>query len=717
LYRLALTVMLLALGLLSPARAQTLGAAVKADWLAQAFGPPVLAVEAGPVTTADLLGLRDIDGLSVSPDGRYVAFSVHQAVPAKNEYIQCWFLVRTDGSAAPLRLTGADGEPIPFFGSGWFPAEPAKWSPDGARLALRRRSGERIALVVIDVATRAVVQTLEQEAQVEGFVWSSRGALIFRTGFNPRIYREQVADEARHGWLLNERMYLYSARTPAPQVPNCAAGARDGACERRVLAAEQGQAPRPASADEADTLEQELKPAKRVTGAQGAVGVVSPVLDGHVAWTESFGAWEFKSLRPMRRITTDQQGARACLDEACAGQGITALGWARGGRSIWFLKSVSSQPGREGALDQTALYEWRRGRPVKTVRRGDDALSNCQGADHFVYCVRMSATQPMQVVTIDLDTGDLKVLADPNPAFASKHFPKIDKQVLTDRDGNHGYAHLVYPDNYQPGRRYPLVVVQYRSYGFLRGGTGNEYPIFPLAAAGFFVLSTDYPVNLKAAREMPLDQYDRMTRADQRETSNVVFSLEQAVGRLVDQGLVDRRKVAITGLSFGASVVHRALQTSDVFNVAITSQSTGDLTLYAQLPQGAPGREQVMAMFQQRSPIADPNGDLMKKAWSPRPERLRAPLLLNLSQDEALIGFEGIAALKGLGRPVEVRVFPDEGHIKYHPQSFAGVYDNNMRWLRFWLQGQQDTDPAWRDTYERWARMREALRAEGAPPP
>src|SRR3546814_7367490 len=46
-----------------------------------------------------------------------------------------------------------------------------------------------------------------------------------------------------------------------------------------------------------------------------------------------------------------------------------------------------------------------------------------------------------------------------------------------------------------PFLSYPLVVVQYDTRGFLRGGTGDEYPIQALAASGFAVLSVSRPID------------------------------------------------------------------------------------------------------------------------------------------------------------------------------------------------------------------------------
>lgn len=55
------------------------------------------------------------------------------------------------------------------------------------------------------------------------------------------------------------------------------------------------------------------------------------------------------------------------------------------------------------------------------------------------------------------------------------------------------YGYLALPPGYSPGTRLPLVIVTYRCAGFLRGGVGDEYPVFPFAAQGFAVLCFSVP--------------------------------------------------------------------------------------------------------------------------------------------------------------------------------------------------------------------------------
>lgn len=687
-----------------------------AEWLTRSFGSHK---GSGPdFTTGDLLQLRDLDSISISPDGQRVAFAVRQGRPDENDYLLRWFVAPTSGEAPPIDLGLEGGQPVRLRLYGFPLPERAKWSPDGSRLALRRRTGDRIALVMIDLLTRRATEVFDGESQVVSFEWSRDGALIFKTGFNAARLEKSSEQEARHGWLLNERMSLWSARTPSPEVPDCGdrpAGVDPGvgdpsasspSCDVRILAYDPLGSVRPASTMEAAELDPAARSAKL---ANGVVGQVSPpTASGNLAWTETFSPWRSDSWSPMRRIATNLTGASICTALACASQHFLQLGWSRGGSSLWYTT-------REGHGSGTqTVFEWKPGSAApRRVFAADGALDGCEASGSTIYCVRQTLTRPGHIVAIDLNTGKERIVVDPNPEFSDKAFPKIDKISLKDADGNSGYAHLVYPRDYQKGRLYPLVLVGYISRGFLRGGLGAEYPIFPLSAQGYFVLSFDYPIDDRRLRDLPKLEFDKPMRRDQHQLRMVVGSLEGAVRSLIDRGLVDRSRVAITGLSFGAELVHNALQDSDVFAVGIASQMRMDIANYAQFPD-IPYKAHSMAMYNETSPLARPGGEVIKLSWSQQPERLRAPLLINAHQYEALNGFEGLAMLKASKRPIEVRIFPDEQHVVYHPQNLAGIYENNLMWLNFWLKGEEDPRPEFKDQYHRWRAMSERLAAERA---
>ena len=83
-------------------------------------------------------------------------------------------------------------------------------------------------------------------------------------------------------------------------------------------------------------------------------------------------------------------------------------------------------------------------------------------------------------------------------------------------------------------------------------------------------------------------------------------------------------------------------------------------------------------------------------------DRIRAPLLFQLAEQESRYAIEFFARLSNSATPTELYVFPDEPHIKVQPRHRLAVYRRNVDWFRFWLQDYEDPDAAKAEQYRRW---------------
>ncbi|HVT18194.1 MAG TPA: LpqB family beta-propeller domain-containing protein [Thermoanaerobaculia bacterium] len=83
-----------------PGRTRSLPAALLAALLPVPFG----AAAARPVTVDDLMGLRSIADVRISPDGRQIAYVVSRPSLKKDEHEAVLYLVSASGGA-PARLT------------------------------------------------------------------------------------------------------------------------------------------------------------------------------------------------------------------------------------------------------------------------------------------------------------------------------------------------------------------------------------------------------------------------------------------------------------------------------------------------------------------------------------------------------------------------------------------------------------------------------------
>src|SRR3546814_12668527 len=85
------------------------------------------------------------------------------------------------------------------------------------------------------------------------------------------------------------------------------------------------------------------------------------------------------------------------------------------------------------------------------------------------------------------------------------------------------------------------------------------------------------------------------------------------------------------------------------------------------------------------------SSDLLSPAF--RLDRIRAPILFQHSEQEYMYALDYEIPLIREHR-ADLYVFPNEPHQKFQPRHKLAVYERNVDWFRFWLQGYEDPDPA-----------------------
>ena len=701
---------------------------------------PVLASEKAPVSVSDLAQLRDIGGgahladISVSPDGKWLAFQLQEPDLDNNTFKTTWMAAPADGKKKP-RIIADGGEVIldPQFElpiNGARPAVRAKWSPDSASFAyVVSRDGRR--QIWISRPERRGQQQLTQNAgHVTDFFWSQDGdKLYFETTRDPDAVRLELEAEGERGFLVDDRTRVLRGARPDQQFCSRTLNSPEfkslmRSCEPALWVYDlRSRKERRINEDEA----------KALTGGRrlalfGTLGDAPPetpaAIEGRdvrhlkkpldrdrYAWLENRDPETYVGFpTPVTLHALLESGEiRSCAETACQMWDLSHfpwVSWDEDGEEILFTH-------REGhARSRTALYAWNPDtQRLRTILQTEDHLEGCKRAGDRLVCLHESWTTPRKIVSVALDSGRLKTLYDPNPNFAARAYPRIEKLEWKDVFGLETYGHLVYPVDYDPGRSYPMVIVTYRSRGFLRGGVGNEYPIYPFAAAGFFVLSHDMPGDLYGmAKSADPTGYLRKDFYLQRAA---LSSQEAIVAKLVERGLVDKRRVAITGLSQGAMQTVHGLINSDAFAAGVASSSSHNATSYY-LMSGK--QRQSFGAWLEGDPD-EPGSHWNRYSAGYNADKVDEPLLINVADDELLIGIEDYVRLKDAGKPFEMYVFPDEHHIKWRPLHRLNIYRRNIQWLKFWLKGEEESDPVSPGQYARWRRMRDdhcaKLKAQG----
>jgi dipeptidyl aminopeptidase/acylaminoacyl peptidase len=592
-----------------------------------------------------------------------------------------------DGPSLPRGLADA-GELILYnqtarglvVPTGYPAATRPRWSPDGRWIAFLRRDDGSTRLWRVAAGGGEALAVSPAGIDVDSFGFSRDGSLVFGTRPGTAKVEAAVDREGLKGWLYDKR--ILPNMGPRPQPP---AGLP---LVVSAVAAATGENRRVNAGDRA-----------AIDAAAGDDATTAVASDGRRASAERSDA---RPWSPLRLIADAADGKRIVCDAAACKGRIFGVWWDTAGREVRFMR-------REGWDDErTALYRWRPGEARPTaVLKTNAVLFECQPARDQLVCLHETSTTPRDLVSVDPASGTMRRLFNANPEFAAITLGTVERLHWRNDRGLEAWGDLVLPPNYRPGARLPLIVVQYHSNGFLRGGTGDEYPIFAFAARGFAVLSVERPDFV--AENVPglktWDEYNAADNKDWAERRSLLSSVLTGVSMVVDRGIADPKRIGITGLSDGASTARFALINSDVFAAASISSCCVDAEtamVDAGLAYADFGRTVGYPS------LTRPDADF----WRPyslvlNADRIDRPLLLQVSDSEIQYALESFSALREQGQPVEMHVFPGEFHLKWQPAHRRGAYERNLDWFAFWLQGREDPDPAKAAQYKRWAALRE----------
>lgn len=655
------------------------------------------------ITTQDLVRLRDIGDpdaesddaspLALSPDRTQLAFVLARGDPQANQVCRALVVMAMDRSSPP-RIVDRGGEvPIGkgiyrglFVRSGYPEVTIPAWSPDGRWIAYLKRIDGVSQLWRARSDGGGAEPLLRLPVDIETFAWSPDGTRIVYTSRPAIVAGEQKTDrEARTGFLYDGRAMPATGVRPhlrAEDLPLVASLLTVATGETRLATEVEG---------------------KWLAPNYVAVYPIDRTVDdpsGRRAWTEREGT---NPMNPNRLWAARSDGTRIrCGLAACDG-GILYMWWDQD--MIAFLRREGWN--REG----TALYRWRPGAPrARRILLTNDYLSGCIRDAAEILCGRENATTPRRIVAISLRTGAARPIFDLNPEFASIRLGKVERLRVTNDRGLPAWADLVVPPGYDGRQRLPLVVVNYLSRGFLRGGVGNEYPIHLLAAKGFAVLSFQRPPHVAAA--MPAlrswDEVNAAGRDNWAERRSILSALLKAVDLAIARGVADPGRLAISGLSDGASTVQFALLNSWRFAAAATSTCCEEPV--SVMVHGGPAWHDYARRVQGYPAAIDHDVAFWKPlALGVSARTMNTPLLMQLADREYLDSLETFTELREAGKAVELYVYPDEYHNKWQPAHRLAIYDRNVDWFSFWLNRYEDPDPAKRDQYARWERLRAGL--------
>ena len=389
-----------------------------------------------------------------------------------------------------------------------------------------------------------------------------------------------------------------------------------------------------------------------------------------------------------------------CADPLCASKRATALAWRPGAKQL--LITFTDRNRRQ------SLYLWDLvANRLRLLIESDGLLSGgrrstapCAVGPSAAYCVAASAASPPKLVAIDLDSGKATVLFDPNLAWRSSYHPQVEQLGWKTKSGV-SVAGTLLTAKGETRDAAPLFINYYSCDGFLRGGEGDEWPIPALLASGFAVACVN-------AAPFTGSQDGVATYRTGLEAVSALITL------LDRRGLVDRRKVAMGGFSFGSEVATWIATHSNLLSALSIASAQSDPAGYWFNAIGGGDRPALMRKVWGLGPPEETPARWKLVSPALNAASIHAPVLLQLPEQEARRIPEYYARLTEGTTPAELYAYPDEDHLMVQPRHRLAAYERNLDWFRYWLQDVRDAEPSKASQYVHWDLLKSRWRQAGA---
>jgi dipeptidyl aminopeptidase/acylaminoacyl peptidase len=676
------------------------------------------AVAVGRVPTEkDLVEVRDLAAISVSPDGRFAAFLLQSPSVERDEVELDWYVVAREGWSVE-KLSSA-GEPIRHLVTGTIQSSPPVWAADGRSFYYRALRRGEIQVWQTFLDHQPARQITDDAADVISFVLdAAHDRIYYEVGADREAILDAEAEEERSGFLLDETVPrgasthngMVAGRVATLRLRKGGLGYVTLLGERpprlKVLELRSGSV---REANEQDrqtfqTLQRRGLPSvpkgRHVAqdAESGALALIYPIVEKDEVQSQQSTIWQVQVHRPDGTVVN-------CTHSFCTGLGsnLRDLAWTNRGKALL----IATEENGRAILRRWTLANDRvdeilntEGSFTGTERWNIDV---CPELGDALLCIVSAATEPPRLVAIPLGSGRRTTVFDPNPALRSLSYGRTELFEWSMPDGKRFNGILEYPVDYRKGRRYPLVISSYRCRGYLRGGAGDDLPEHVLAGHGLMVLCANQNAQYSHARDANgkvIPAYGYATVAE---------SWEAAIDALDRRGLIDPSKVGIHGFSYSGHAVLHAISHSRRFAAAVSG--SGSYFDPDQLrTSGALANSQLLRTLQSDFglpwPDDDHEGVYARLSPALRAREIDTPLLLHLKEREAALTAELRTNLTRFNKPYEAYLYPRSAHYIQSPAQQFQVYRRSLDWFRFWLQGYEEPDPARAPQYERWRELR-----------
>ncbi len=253
------------------------------------------------------------------------------------------------------------------------------------------------------------------------------------------------------------------------------------------------------------------------------------------------------------------------------------------------------------------------------------------------------------------------------------------ESVEWQNDGFNVQGWLLYPANYDPAKKYPMIVMVHGgpSSAVLPNWPGVGYGGAPFSALGYFVLMPN-----------PRGSYgegERYTQANRKDFGyGDLKDIVAGVDAVTKKYPVDPERVGLTGWSYGGFMTMFAVTQTNRFHAAVAGAGIANWQSY----YGQNSIDQWMIPFFGASVYDDP-AVYAKSSAINFIKRVKTPTLIVVGDRDgecpAPQSFEFWHALRDQSVPTQLVVYPNEGHGFVDPAHRLDVLERALAWFQQYM--------------------------------
>jgi dipeptidyl aminopeptidase/acylaminoacyl peptidase len=642
---------------------------------------PALAQSRRIPTIDDLLAVKTAGGAQISPDGKWVAFTVNETDFKQDAYVtQLWIAETATGRKFQLtRGDKSSGSP--------------QWSPAGDWLAFTsNRIGDKNQIFVIRPDGGEALPLTKSENGVNGYTWSDDGKMIAFSSTDTdqqkaKARKDHLGDfevirkeyNYTHIWTLDVAEALKgpvtgTARTKGKDFTvGGAAWSPDG--KRIAFSATINSDLINGSTSDIYILDLADNSVKKIVSQPGPDSNPRWSPDGkQIVFSTAMGNPKFFHANSRLAIVSADGGQPRSISDAFD-ESPGLIDWYSDG--IYF-----------GALQKTTGHLFR-------VDPGSGKITRLTKPDHIL-AGGFSFTRDMRRVAFSAPSATAlnEIYIADLPDFSPRQLTTMTEQVKDftlgtreviswqSQDGATIEGVLIKPSNFEPSRKYPLLCI-------IHGGpTGIDrptlldsryYPADIWVGRGALVLKVNYRGSAGYGEKFRQLNYRNLGVGD-------AWDVLTGVDSLIKKGWVDPARVACMGWSQGGYISAFLTTSSTKFAAISVGAGISNWATYYYNTDITPFTIQYLGedpaddteIYQKTSPMT-----YIKQA--------KTPTLIQHGEFDRRVpipnAYELRQGLEDRGVKVEMIVYKGFGHGITKPRAMRAVMEHNLRWFNHYIFG------------------------------